>query len=179
MKLLSLLFCKKKNKNVVLIPSRKKASSLRACNEIADCQQLCQLDCPMNLCGLDCPSNIQVAFVPEELSEKIRQQNNDNIKSVFFGGNDIDFKNSILTIEGVKSVVFGRAICDNEELNCTYVSYDSNFVDAKSLIKIYDYLIKDKKLFFKSNEEKNNHEQLLKSMKIDDIELVQIKDFEN
>jgi hypothetical protein len=178
MGLLGLLFGKKKN--VVLIPSRKKATSLRACNEIADCLQLCQLDCPQNTCGLDCPSNVQVAFVPEELSEKIRQQNSDDSKSLFFGGNDIDFKNSIVAIEGVKSVVFGKAICDNnEEYKCTYVSYDFNLTDIKSLIKIYDYLTEEKKLFFKSNEEKSEYNQLLKLMNIENVQLIQIKDFEN
>jgi hypothetical protein len=182
MKLLDLLLGKNKNKNknknVVLIPYRKKTSNLRACNEIVDCIALCQIDCPSDECGFLCSNDSQEAFAPEELSQKIIQQNNDNINSVFFGGNNINFKNSIVTFEGVKSVLFGKAICDSKEFNCTYVTYDSNFTGVKSLIKIYNYLVKDKKLFFNSNEEKNEYKHLLKSMNIEDIELVQIKDFE-
>lgn len=168
------------NKKTVLITPVKKILTVRACSaDIAECQQLCQTDCPANICGVLCPSNVQVAFVPNNLSEKLIQENKDNIGRAFFGGNSLDFKSSMLNLNGIESVVFGKAICGAEEHNCTYVSFKLGLTNLESIVKIYNFISQeDKKIFFTSGEEEKEYKELFKSINIK-ILLTKMEDFES
>jgi hypothetical protein len=158
--------------SVVLVDSGTNPCTLFSCSNDGSCPCFGTYDqgCPINnpFCPVgdntQCPTfGVAVAF----RDDLLESQKNNNSK-IFFAGNSLDFKNSIISLNGIKTIVFGKVYMDLGEAECTCVEFDQNIIGPIPLIKIYQFVpgIVDKKIFCDSRDQIKVYQELLNSSDI-------------
>ena len=182
------LITKAKKNNSVLIKSKFGIPSVRVCGvvlvdngsnfcPISDASQPCLAsDGP----GQPCTLAVNIGFRPSDLPEK-SQIKKKSITKIFFGGNNLDFKSSIIEIAGVEKTIFGKVLLvDQKEMECTYVEFDSNTINPLLLIKTYNFVVSEEKRIFCELQDQDQikyYEDLLASADIS-IPISQFQSFQ-
>jgi|688.fasta_scaffold141580_3 hypothetical protein len=183
-KIKSLIPNRKNKKDLVLVKSKIGIPTVRVCGVVLvdsgtnPCTgQQCSNDgsCPCNAwysptCPIQNPcltlgcANYGGVAITYLDSPKPSEENQENI---YFGGNSLEFKDSIVSLDGIHNVIFGKAVLsDDSATDCMCVKYNPNLVSSLVLIKIYNFIPAEEKKIICDSERIIDIEELLSSNEI-------------
>lgn len=96
------------------------------------------------------------------------------IEEIYFKSNE-DSKELIASINGVVAIDFGVV---NKQYKAFRVVYDSLVLDLNVLFKIYSFTSGEKAVFVKDDNQKNKISEVLNSLSVSSVEILDFVDFE-
>lgn len=141
------------------------------------------LGAPTDIAGVDdADAGVYISFrlkddrkltkQPSEASGSFSKFN--EIEEIYVRNNE-DAKDLITNISGVVTIDFGTV---NEQYEVIRVSYDALSLDLNVLVKIYSFTSGDKAIFAKDEKQKNKFLDILNSMNISSISIIDLVHFE-
>ena len=160
--LLGSIFVSKKHKSAVIIPSKMGLPSAKICSVVladSGCNtQGCITD-GINPCTTDapCPSNVgpcpAVAF--RNPYEKIKPASlGDSTSSVIVKNISQNFKSSLLEMNGIADINFGKALVEGDEFDATKVDFFEDKTDVATILKAYISVCDDCAVYCVKKEKK-------------------------